>query len=495
MAASQAIAFLNTIGAKKPNVYFRAGRKPKLTWVLKGKTFGVELDLDDTETGTNAIPAIRDIIQKAGSDSMAAKTMAAMIGHDYSLGGVRLKYLREEATLKRQTLSHTTGIDIHVLKDMEEAQTPNLEDRLTVDDIVAIAKACNADPNWLAGREIVEPPIPIFGDAPEDGDDDIDESVAPEPIAIPVMAEERAAIGARIKIARRNADLSQVAFGSMLDVSGVTISLLENGNPSRLWSELSEVAANLNTTEKWLRYGSETSDPAAGDIAHDAPPPPASPAGNGIDYAGIGERLKLAREAIGMSQADLADTAGVPTNIVGYAEKGQTTVLSVMLDEIAEYLFTTEEWLDTGLGDPPVGVVMPGTNSAVKPPILLKAGQTRVTETLQRPVQRQYRESAPMAASKPQAPVAASTVPIETLKALQAHLDKRLDTMADMARLRHEEMRSAIDEQTRLIKEVFRLLKQPPVEPVKKAKNPKRVEAGQRRWQLKGETTEAAAAE
>lgn len=495
MAASQAIAFLNTIGAKKPNVYFRAGRKPKLTWVLKGKTFGVELDVDDAETGANAILQIRDIIQRTSEDSMAAKTMQAMVGHDYNLGGIRLKYVREQATLKRQSLSHMTAIDTMVLKDLEESQTPNLEDHLNTEDIIKIAKACNADPNWLAGREIVETPAPIHGEPPEDGADEIVDVPAAAPPILTIVDDDRAVIGARIKQARADmGGLSQAALGEIFDVSGVTISLMERGNPSRLWAELPKIAEVLHVTEIWLRTGSET-----GKIAEptpDSPAPEPSPIveGGGVDHIGIGERIRLARNAKGMTQVDLADMCGVSPIMVSNAENGRTTVLAIMIDEIADYLDCTEAWLDTGEGDPPYGVTMPGTNSAVKPSILLKSGQTRVTETLPAPVQRPYRAPAPVAVAKPPVATERSVAPVDTLRALQAHIDKRLDAMASMALLRHEELRAAVELQTRWSKAVYRMLKGPAEAEArkpktKKEKNPNRVEAGKRMWEtLKGQT-------
>lgn len=501
MAASQAIAFLNTIGAKKPNVYFRAGRKPKLTWVLKGKTFGVELDVDDAETGANAILQIRDIIQRTSEDSMAAKTMQAMVGHDYNLGGIRLKYVREQATLKRQSLSHMTAIDTMVLKDLEESQTANLEDHLSTEDIIKIARVCNADPNWLAGREIVETPAPIHGEPPEDGADEIVDVPAALPAALPaapirtIVDDDRAVIGARIKQARADmGGLSQAALGEIFEVSGVTISLMERGNPTRLWAELPKIAEVLHVTEIWLRTGSET-----GKITEPSPdsPAPESPPiveGGGVDHVGIGERILLARNAKGMTQVDLADMCGVSPIMVSNAENGRTTVLAIMIDEIADYLDCTEAWLDTGEGDPPYGVTMPGTNSAVKPSILLKGGQTRVTETLPAPVQRPYRAPAPVAAAKPLVATERPAAPVETLRALQAHIDKRLDVMASMALLRHEELRAAVELQTRWSKAVYRMLKRPAeaeaLKPkTKKEKNPNRVEAGKRMWEtLKGQT-------
>lgn len=62
----------------------------------------------------------------------------------------------------------------------------------------------------------------------------------------------------------------------------------------------------------------------------------------------IAERIRSRREALGLTQRELAKLLGVSKSTPGAWESGRAAVRSVLLGKIAEVLQTTEAWLRTG---------------------------------------------------------------------------------------------------------------------------------------------------
>lgn len=65
----------------------------------------------------------------------------------------------------------------------------------------------------------------------------------------------------------------------------------------------------------------------------------------------LGERLRFAREARGMTQAALAKAAGLRPGAIGNYEAGMRDQPRALLD-IAAALRVTPQWLEKGTGDP-----------------------------------------------------------------------------------------------------------------------------------------------
>ena len=69
--------------------------------------------------------------------------------------------------------------------------------------------------------------------------------------------------------------------------------------------------------------------------------------------ADIGQRVQRLRHANGLSQADLADHAGIPAGVVSMVEHGRQSLEAGALDRVANALACTTDYL-TGLRAEPV---------------------------------------------------------------------------------------------------------------------------------------------
>jgi transcriptional regulator with XRE-family HTH domain len=82
-----------------------------------------------------------------------------------------------------------------------------------------------------------------------------------------------------------------------------------------------------------------------------------SAAGEAAYRAGIGRRLRMRREWLGLSQQDVADKAGVSRNFVSAIERGAQGLDAWRLRAVAGTLGTRLDWLlhgpDDRLTNPP----------------------------------------------------------------------------------------------------------------------------------------------
>jgi transcriptional regulator with XRE-family HTH domain len=72
-----------------------------------------------------------------------------------------------------------------------------------------------------------------------------------------------------------------------------------------------------------------------------------------IDVVTLAERIKTARDALGMTQAELADACGISDKSVSAWEKSRSmSVAAPHLFKLARVLKVDPEWISTGEGGP-----------------------------------------------------------------------------------------------------------------------------------------------
>ena len=65
----------------------------------------------------------------------------------------------------------------------------------------------------------------------------------------------------------------------------------------------------------------------------------------------MGERLKMLRKALDMTQQEFADKLGVKRNTIGQYEIGRNAPIDAVIVSICREFNVSEEWLRDGTGD------------------------------------------------------------------------------------------------------------------------------------------------
>lgn len=141
-------------------------------------------------------------------------------------------------------------------------------------------------------------------------------------------------LGERVKQLRKAAGLSQPKLAMLVGIKQPSLSYIEN-NPSNEIKQktLLALAMHLNTTPQWLSKGEGGHNPTN-------------------KQSTLGERIKLTREAKGLSQAELAKIAGVTQSTIGRYEKNEINRPSFnSVGVIASALGESTEYFMTGLGE------------------------------------------------------------------------------------------------------------------------------------------------
>ncbi len=432
-SVTQATDFLVKRGAKQVNLYERAGRVPQLRFTYKGEEYRVKLpETAGADDGAGLVPQLRSLL----AASLAKP--AALAGHlrGFGSGGARLRHVREAAALSRGKLAVASGIDVLILKRLEDEEEA-LEPTLGEGAIAEIAALCRADPNWLAGRVIVAPPVKPEAAPP----------MPPTDPALPPLVGERRLIGVRLRQAREQKRSTLAALGKALGISGAVVCNAEAGRSSGVFDRLIETAAALDIDPYWLRTGEGLAPlpPVPTPPTPVKPQPAPSPA---LDYAAIGARIKEARLRRSRSQVWLGEKLGYSPIPVLNAEKGRPSGAGVfrLLPQIAKALRVDLAWLEGGA---------------------LAAEETPL----------------PNGKAAPPPSITPPPAPADHSAALHA-LEQRLDHSEKQSKARHEELRLQLADAMRYIKATHALVAKErlPQAPAKREKSPRRVAAGKRAW-------------
>ncbi len=143
----------------------------------------------------------------------------------------RIREARRRIGLTQGELGAMIGRSAMFVSDLEHGKTkPGSE------MIAALASALGVREAWLA--------------------------VGDEPMTDHELIRDRRTIGERLRQVRKERKLNQTAFGAMLGVKRVTISLLERNRISASPKMIAAAVERLGIDEHWLRTGERTSEKA-----------------------------------------------------------------------------------------------------------------------------------------------------------------------------------------------------------------------------------------
>lgn len=152
---------------------------------------------------------------------------------------------------------------------------------------------------------------------------------------------------------------SQRELADLADVSDVTISALERGEAVSKISTIEQVATALGVSPVWLAFGDDGHLPwrqrhrRFGVGPADPPTPTPAQGGSYQLYRGMGERLRAARVAKGLSMRALGREAGCTVAAISLLEAGTSIVLLSTCEELAKALDVAPGWLAYGIGTGP----------------------------------------------------------------------------------------------------------------------------------------------
>lgn len=92
----------------------------------------------------------------------------------------------------------------------------------------------------------------------------------------------------------------------------------------------------------------------------------------------LGERIKLLRKNVNLTQQELAEKVGTTQNVITNYERGNRNPTGPVLKNICHALNANEDWLRTGEGDP-------------HPPVTREAEIAEITATLFRDQEESFR--------------------------------------------------------------------------------------------------------
>ncbi len=141
----------------------------------------------------------------------------------------------------------------------------------------------------------------------------------------------------RIKQVRKYYGLTQNEFGERIGVRGNTITGYENGLRSPSNAIIIAIAKEYNISESWLRTGE-------GEMSNK------NAYSNGKGKT-TGERLRILRAALGLTQNEFAEKLNVPRNTIGGYEAGKCNPSSAAVNNICREFGVNESWLRTGDGN------------------------------------------------------------------------------------------------------------------------------------------------
>lgn len=170
----------------------------------------------------------------------------------------------------------------------------------------------------------------------------------------------------RLKQARESLDVSSRSLAASCGLSPETVSRMERvrlGAVDASIDTVEMVAAGLGVSPCWLAYGNDGKQPYRARIPRKGKQPrvphPAGPTPFEAHHAGCGERLRVRREAYGLSVRQLALRSGVSYLTISNIEKGKTAPRLDSVYRLATVLAMAPCWLAFGIGDKPRRVQRP----------------------------------------------------------------------------------------------------------------------------------------
>jgi transcriptional regulator with XRE-family HTH domain len=160
----------------------------------------------------------------------------------------------------------------------------------------------------------------------------------------------------RLRKTRERAGLSGAAADQLARAG---FWLIENERQIPLISTVEKIAASLGVPPCWLAFGSDGEAPFRQKILRtdEAVPPPAPEPGERLSPGtceGVGDRLRVARQAAGMSMRELARRAELSVNAVSLIEAGRGTPRVDNCEALAVALDVAPCWLAYGVGRGPI---------------------------------------------------------------------------------------------------------------------------------------------
>lgn len=163
----------------------------------------------------------------------------------------------------------------------------------------------------------------------------------------------------RLIALREAAGLAQADLAKMAAVNQGTVSTVEIGLGTSKTSTIEQLATALGVSPVWLAFGDDGHLPwrerhKRFGIGPDAPPTP-TPAPRPCPelYRSMGERLRAARSARGLSMRALGKQAGCTVAAISLLEAGTSVALLSTCEELAKALDIAPGWLAYGIGTDP----------------------------------------------------------------------------------------------------------------------------------------------
>lgn len=168
------------------------------------------------------------------------------------------------------------------------------------------------------------------------------------------------ALSRRVALLRDAAGLPQHELAELARITRQAVSLIESGQRTAKISTVESLATALGVSPAYLAFGEDGERlwlkrrPRFG--IEPAPPPVPVPADRPClnVHKGMGERLKQARAAKGLSMRALGRIAGCTVASVSLLEAGTGVALLSTCEELAKALDIAPGWLAYGLGQGPV---------------------------------------------------------------------------------------------------------------------------------------------
>lgn len=158
---------------------------------------------------------------------------------------------------------------------------------------------------------------------------------------------------------RGQADLAQAQLGELSGLSSRTICAVERAQVTSKISTIEMLASALGVSPVYLAFGEDghlrwrERHPRFGIEPDPAPlPSPAYRPGQAL-HKGMGQRLRQAREAKGLSMRALGRVAGCTVSSISLLEAGTGIALLSTCEDLAKALDVAPGWLAFGLGAGP----------------------------------------------------------------------------------------------------------------------------------------------
>lgn len=140
-------------------------------------------------------------------------------------------------------------------------------------------------------------------------------------------------IGERIKLLRKELNMTQQKFAEGIHIKRSTIATYESNRNEPIDAVVSLICMQYNVNERWLRTGD-------GEMFSES-----------FGNSNISERIRILRKKLDMTQQEFAEQLGVKRNTVGQWECGINALTKQVIISICRNFDVNECWLRTGTGE------------------------------------------------------------------------------------------------------------------------------------------------